>query len=325
VTDPTSQNHDHPAPLTHPHDPGYHTAESVYWLPPQDNHQREVARRTAASVYVVHDAVRNEGEEELERPTTALAWSGLAAGLSMGLSLIGVGAMRAMLPEASWTPLVARMGYTLGFIAVILGRQQLFTENTLTVVLPLMQRRRLSTLLNVLRVWVVVLVSNLVGAIFVAWATAKTPAFPAEMREAFVTIGVIAAEPDFGVTLVRGIFAGWIIALLVWLRPSAEGNRLWVVFLLSYIVGLTHLSHVIAGTIEVMNAAFAGQVTWWECFAGYLVPSLLGNVIGGVTLTAAVNHAQVVAGSAKLERKRQRQRDAARRASSTVESSPDAD
>lgn len=79
----------------------------------------------------------------------------------MGFSLITEGLLHAHLPDVPWSPLISNFGYTIGFLIVVLGRQQLFTEDTLTVVLPLLGRRDGSTLMNVLRLWTVVLLANL--------------------------------------------------------------------------------------------------------------------------------------------------------------------
>ena len=123
--------------------------------------RREVEERTNISAVVVHETVREEGERELRRPPSALAWSGLAAGLSMGFSLVAEGLLHAYLPRASWTPLIDNLGYSTGFLIVILGRQQLFTENTLTVILPLLAHPSWSTLWRVARLWAIVLAANL--------------------------------------------------------------------------------------------------------------------------------------------------------------------
>ena len=83
----------------------------------------------------------------------------------MGASLITEGLLNSHLPDASWKPLVSKLGYSVGFIVVILGRQQLFTENTLTPILPLMREKTLERFLNVLRLWSVVLAANLLGCL----------------------------------------------------------------------------------------------------------------------------------------------------------------
>src|SRR5438309_11118114 len=100
-----------------------------------EEEQEEARQRTSVTAYVVHEAIRMDGEEELRRPVSALAWSGLAAGLSMGFSLVAQGVLRSYLPDAAWRPLLASFGYSLGFVIVILGRQLLFSETNITACL----------------------------------------------------------------------------------------------------------------------------------------------------------------------------------------------
>ena len=232
----------------------------------------------------------------MARPSSALFWSGLAAGLSMGFSMIAEGLLHAYLPDTYWRPLVAKFGYSVGFLIVILGRQQLFTENTLTPILPLLQRKVVATVGNVLRLWLVVLIANLLGALIVAWVAARTNAFDPHVREAFAAIGNKAMENGFATTLLRGIFAGWLIALMVWLLPFAETARVWVIIFITYVVGLGHFSHIIAGSVETFTIAAMGQKAWLNVLGSYIVPTLIGNILGGVSLVATLNHAQVVAG-----------------------------
>ncbi|GAB4469959.1 MAG: hypothetical protein OHK0029_42710 [Armatimonadaceae bacterium] len=181
----------------------------------EESVKEEAEERRAPGGKVIYHAIFQEGEEELDRSSAALFWSGLAAGLSMGFSLIAEGLLQSYLPDAPWHSLVSELGYSLGFIIVILGRQQLFTENTLTPILPLLKRKDGTTLLNVLRLWGVVLLANLIGAVAMAWLTSSTGAFEPDVRETFLEISRKAIEPEPGLILLRGIFAGWLIALMV--------------------------------------------------------------------------------------------------------------
>lgn len=247
-------------------------------------------------VHDIHEAILADGEEELDRPTSALAWSGLAAGMSMSFSLIAEGLLKHHLPDANWSPAVAKLGYCFGFLVVVLGRQQLFTENTLTVVIPILHHKTAAAFLNLLRVWAVVLAANLLGGLVVAWVLAHTNSFEPPVREAFLQIGRKALEPDALTVLLRGVYAGWLIALLVWLLPASGPAKLGVIVALTYLVGLGQFSHVIAGAIEVFYVAAAGHAGWWHVVSGFVLPALAGNILGGVLLTATLNHAQVVAG-----------------------------
>jgi formate/nitrite transporter FocA (FNT family) len=266
--------------------------------------EREVQQaeeRTSIGALVVHEVIRLEGENELRRTTSALAWSGLAAGLSMGFSLVAEGLIRSALPDQPWRPLVSKLGYTVGFLIVVLGRQQLFTENTLTPILPLLARRDLSTLRQVLRLWGIVLLMNLVGAYAFALVAGHSDAFSPHLRQTFSQIGHEAMQGSFGTIVLKGIFAGWLIALMVWLLGGTQDGQIGVIIIITYLVGLAGLSHIIAGSIETMYLVTTGAASWRHYLAGYMIPTLLGNVLGGVSLVAVLNHAQVVAGGGKRE------------------------
>ncbi len=266
-----------------------------------EKQQQEAEDRTSVSAIVVHEAVRQDGEEELNRPISALAWSGLAAGMSMGFSLVGQALLRTYLPDQPWRPLLVRLGYPLGFLIVIVGRQQLFTENTLTAIIPLLSRRNLSTLGLVLRLWTVVLLANLVGAHLFAWVVGNTPMFSGPVQNSMLALAKEAADVTFNVAILRGIFAGWLIAMVVWMLAAIDTGRITVIVILTYTVGLAGLTHIIAGSVEVLFLVMVGVKSWASVVTGYLIPTLIGNIIGGSSLTAAVNHAQVVAGMAKRE------------------------
>jgi formate-nitrite transporter family protein len=255
--------------------------------------QSEAMERQSVSADVVYEAIRLEGEEELDRSTSALFWSGLAAGLAMGFSFLTQGVLQAALPPTAWRPLVAVLGYTVGFVFVVLGRQQLFTENTLTPILPLLKdRRRLG---DVARLWSIVLLANLLGALVFAWVTARTPLVGADVHTELSAIAREVIAPAVGPMLLRAVFAGWLIALMVWLLPGAESARLAVIVVPTYLIALLRFPHSIAGSIDVLYLVAGGQIGVTDYFR-FIGPTLLGNVLGGVTLVALLNHAQVTSG-----------------------------
>ena len=259
----------------------------------------EAEERAAISPTVVYETIRKEGEEELQRPTSALAWSGLAAGLSMGFSLVAEGLLRHHLPDVSWRPLISKFGYSVGFLIVVLGRQQLFTENTLTPVLPLLQDWSLGKLGQVARLWLTVLLTNLIGAFLFAWVVGNTDVFDPGTRATFTEIGRAAADHPFSTLLIRGVFAGWLIALMVWLLPAAEMARVSIIVIITFLVGIGEFSHIIAGSVEVLYLVSTGALSFGKYLLDYMVPTLIGNILGGVMLVAALNHAQVMAGKSK--------------------------
>lgn len=261
-----------------------------------DSNSSEANARQAPSAQVVHDAIFAEAETELERTTSALFWSALAAGLSMGISMIAEGLLTIHLPDTEWRPLITNFGYSLGFLIVILGRQQLFTENILTPILPLLHRRDFKTFKNVARLWSAVFVGNLLGTLCIALVTIQTDVFEVDAKMAFLELGNEALKPSFLNTFLGAIFAGWLIALLVWLLPFAETARVWVIIIITYIIGIGSFGHIIAGSTEVFSLLINGDVSLLTTTVDFLIPTLLGNVVGGVLLVAVLNHAQTVAG-----------------------------
>lgn len=262
-----------------------------------EQERKQVERRSAPRTEVVYEAIREEGEGELRRSPSTLAWDGLAAGLSMGFSLVAEGLLRSHLPDAEWRPLVSKLGYTVGFLIIVLGRHQLFTENTLTAVLPLLQRKDSATLARVLRLWAVVLTANMAGAFIFAFTISQTEIFEPNVRGAFAEIGREALKSWWALTLLKGIFAGWLIAMMVWMLPASESARFFVIIAMTYLVALGGFAHIIAGAVEVFYAVLTGAAQWGDYFR-WALPTLAGNIIGGTTLVAALGHAQV-AGEAR--------------------------
>lgn len=263
--------------------------------------KKQVEERTAIGAAVVYESIRLEGEDELRRPAQALAWSGLAAGLSMGFSFVAEAFLTAGLPNRMWTHLVTKLGYSVGFLIVVLGRQQLFTENTLTVILPLLLHRNREVLKRVGTLWGVVLGTNVAGTYLFALAVAHVPIFEPSVREAFLSIGKAHLGLGFGGAFIGAIFAGWLVALMVWLLPAAESARVSIIVLITYLIGLGSFGHVIAGSTTVLYLVALKTTSWATYLGHFFLPTVLGNIVGGVSLVAALGHAQVVAGKSELK------------------------
>jgi len=259
-----------------------------------EDERSQAAQHSAPAALVIHEVVREEGEAELQRAPSAVVFSGFAGGLSLGFSFLTLALIRSALPPTPWRPLVAGFGYTIGFMLVILGRQELFTESTLTAVLPVLVRRDRATLLAMLRFWGVVLSGNLLGTFVFAAVITPSGIFSPDIYAALVEISHEGVSQPFWPTLLKAILAGWLIALMVWLLPSARSARLFVILLLTYVVAIGHFSHVVAGSVEAAFVVFSGHGSVGDYLFGFLVPTLVGNTIGGVALVALLNHAPLV-------------------------------
>ena len=258
-----------------------------------DKQQKQAARNAVVAPIVIHEIVREQGERELERSFNGLAFSGLAAGLSIGFSFVAQAYLQAGLPDARWSRLVDSFGYSLGFLIVVLGQQQLFTETTLTALIPTLTRRDLTTLLQTLRVWAIVLGTNLIGTLIFAAISAQHGIFSPDAYAAMSALSARTMAHPFLQTAMLGGSAGWLIGLMVWLLPGAGPARPLIIILLTYTVAMGQFPHVIAGSVEAAFGVFTGHASIGDYLWRFLLPTLLGNTVAGTALVALLNHAPV--------------------------------
>ncbi|MBD3744096.1 formate/nitrite transporter family protein [Klebsiella pneumoniae] len=152
----------------------------------------------------------------MERDALALLWSAIAAGLSMG----GLPCWRREFSRQTGGGsrevfLLENLGYTFGFIIVIMARQQLFTENTVTAVLPVMHNPTLGNVGLLMRLWSVVLAGNLIGTAVAAWAFNYMPIFDEPTRQAFVSIAEDVMKNSPTEMFANAIISGWLVATMV--------------------------------------------------------------------------------------------------------------
>ncbi len=229
-------------------------------------------------------------DDEFDKAARLLFLSGIAAGLIMSLSFMGLASVKARVPADS-TGLVPSMLYPLGFLFVVLGRYQLFTENTLTPVSLVLAR--LASIPRLLRIWGIVFTANIIGSALAAYYYASTGIFGPETVAAATGIGEHMLEMSWADTFFKGTIAGWLVAGMVWLNHASReaAARVLIVFFLMYVVSVADLAHCIVGSSEMLYLVFRGGASFWGDFLwGFLAPAALGNTAGGVLLVALLNY-----------------------------------
>lgn len=265
--------------------------EAERGLSEKEQHEIQEAQRPRAPV--VYEIIRLEGERELRRPASSLWWSGVAAGISIGFSFLAQAALAAGLPQSEWGHAVASLGYSVGFIIVILGRQQLFTENVLTAVLPVITRWRLAWLLRMLRLWGVVLAANVVGCLLFACAFAYLPMLSAPVTAEMARLVSDLMTNSPWEMFAKGIGAGWLIAAVVWIVASISSGEFLVIALLTSLIAIFRFTHIVAGTAEALYGWAAGLITFHDASVRFFLPTLAGNVFGGTVLFSVLSYGQV--------------------------------
>lgn len=253
-----------------------------------------VEERSIPRTPVIYEVVRRIGDEEMSRPIVSLWWSGVAAGLSISFSLLAEAVLQTQLPAAPWRGLVASLGYPVGFLMVVLSRQQLFTESTLTAVLPVMADFSLSSLLRLSRTWSIVLLANICGTLAAAVLSSYAPILDPTLRDGMIDVSRQLLDHGWLETGFKGIGAGYLIAAMVWLLPSSESAQFHVITLMTYLIAVAGFAHIVAGSVEAFMLLLNGVVGGWWLVDSFFVPVLIGNILGGTALFALISYAQVM-------------------------------
>ncbi|MEO8600396.1 MAG: formate/nitrite transporter family protein [bacterium] len=257
--------------------------------------EREVvADNSRLSALTVYSIILREGEEELRRPKTSLWWSGVAAGIGISTSVLAEGVIRTgQGAESSYLSVIESFGYTLGFVLVIMCRLQLFTENTITVVLPVLASPTRNRFYCIARLWTIVFAANIFGTFFTAALAVHGGILPDEILSSILEISRHLAELSPATALLRGIPAGFFIAALVWMLPSAKGSEVVVIMLFTWLIAAGGFTHVVAGSNEIFNLVLIGEMNILNAFTHHIFPILIGNIVGGTGLFAILAYGQI--------------------------------
>ncbi|WP_425051144.1 formate/nitrite transporter family protein [Psychromarinibacter sp. S121] len=268
-----------------------------------NRHEEELAEEEADKIAVeeatplaprlIYEVIRRDGEEELERPKSSLIWSGLAAGSLISFSLIAEAILRSELRGFQGRYLIENLGYSFGFLVVIMGKMQLFTENTITTVLPILANPTKFKFRRTATLWSIVLAANVVGALAAALFFSLTSALPDQVLAAALEISEHAMSFDPLVAFARAIPAGILVAAIVWMLPQAEKSGFLLIFTFTWLIAAGDFTHIIVGSVEMWMVLLSGEITPGHALTHFFLPVLAGNVFGGTAIFAALAWGQV--------------------------------
>ncbi len=242
---------------------------------------------------LIFKIIRTEGEEELRRKFVALAFSALAAGIFVSFSFFFRSVFHFHMGDSQFEPLISSFGYTVGFVIVILGRMQLFTENPITTIIPLLCNFTGKEFFKVVRLWSIVFFFNIIGTSIAATFFSFNYAVSPELENAMHEVARNVMRLDAIENIFRGIPAGIIIAVLVWIAPQTRNFRLSTIIFLVYFIALGDFSHVVVGSCEMAFEIIEGDANFFDYFFKFLIPTGIGNVIGGTVIFTLLIHNQV--------------------------------
>jgi formate-nitrite transporter family protein len=258
-----------------------------------EHERQQVDENSPPPAKVVHAAVSKQGDDELDRPASSLFWSAIAGGAAMMTSLWVSGALHTSMPAVPWRDAVVALGYPVGFLIVVLGRMQLFTEQTLVAILPFAREKTSRNFVRVSRLWSIVFIGNILGTAVAAALVAYGQVQPNEVLRGMLAVAAKLQETTPFQTVLRAIPAGFIMAGVAWIHSAEDEFSFSIVATLTLAIGLGRFAHVVVGAAEAWLLFWNGEANLAWVFGGFILPALVGNVIGGTGLFAVLAHAQV--------------------------------
>lgn len=222
---------------------------------------------------------------ELNRHTKGLILSGISAGMDIGFSVLLMTVMLTLFNGFVSPPalhVIIAMMYPVGFIFVVLGRSELFTEHTTLAILPVLQR--LASAKKLFRLWGIVFISNIAGGFVFAMILAFFVSNLHFLQGWSINkIAQDAIQNSWVANLLSAALAGWLMGLLAWLVAASREtiSQIFIIIMITGAIGIIGLPHCIVGSIEVASAMFTGTVTFSQ-YLHFLLPVTLGNALGGV-------------------------------------------
>ncbi len=272
---------------------------------PRDGGHEAVCDRPLRTALKSYDTILQQqveqAEQELERPPRELLVSAFAAGIEIGVGPFLMAVLLTLLDGTYPAPVVELLqaaAYAAGFIVVVLGRSELFTEHTALAVQPVLAGTR--SIGQMLRLWGLVYLGNVAGAMaFAALAVWIGPKLGEAEPWAFERIAGKYVDHVWWVLLIGGVLAGWLMGLMAWLVTAARDTtaQVLLVGLIAFAIGIAHLQHSIAGTVEVFAGLVAGEgrITWPE-FGRFLLGATVGNAVGGAVFVALLKYGHAKGG-----------------------------
>ncbi|MCF8261824.1 MAG: formate/nitrite transporter family protein [Melioribacteraceae bacterium] len=243
---------------------------------------------------VLEFAIR-EGEEQIKRPFLSLLLSAIAAGLILGFTAMAV----AVVSEAStnidnyyFKRILLALVYPLGFVICVMSGAELFTEHTATAVYPVLDKR--SSFLLLFRLWGIVLLGNLIGAIASSGLLVSAEEVIGA-KNGYIEIGKHLVGYSFWPLIASSLLAGWLMALGSWLLFATPLgiSQVITIYIVTFLIGIGQLHHSIAGSVEMFTAYFISDQFTFPQLLSFISTAALGNLIGGSIFVALLNYSHI--------------------------------
>lgn len=269
-------------------------------MPKQINDLKEALNKPK-QINEIFDEQIETGLREHKRSNQDLFFSSITAGLEVGFSVFLMATIYSLfngVVHPSLLHVLLAISYPLGFIFVVIGKSELFTEHTTLAAIPVLNKN--ATIKSLLILWGVVYVGNLLGGYIFGYILSVLPERLNSIDNgAFYGLAKKLVHHPWYIIVGSGILAGWLMGLLSWLVTSSQDtlSRIVIITLVTSVIGIGGLHHSIVGSIEVFTASLTSIEITWKDYLHVQTWATLGNIIGGVVFVAFLKFSQVNTGT----------------------------
>lgn len=241
----------------------------------------------------IYERVVAEAAHEMTKSYRRLLFSGIAGGFSITLTFIMYASLYSATDGAA---MISSLLYPIGFVYIIIGHYQLFTENTLPPVTLVLER--ISSIPAMLGIWGLVLAGNLIGGLVGAVVLAYSGIFSPAVAESAASIAMKGFEEGWWDLFFKSTVTGLIVAGVVWMDFSVDNDmaRVALIYMAFLSIPVAGLYHIVVSTTEFIFLFLTADVTLFAGLFEFALPVLLGNTVGGVLLVTVVNYYQTPEG-----------------------------
>lgn len=221
----------------------------------------------------------DEGSQRLHRSWREVLVTGFFGGTDIA---VGVLAYLAVL-NATDQPLLAGLAFSVGFLALLLGRSELFTEGFLVPVTTVAAKR--ASVAQLLKLWSGTLVANLAGGWVLMWLIMT--ALPRLHEQTVESAMHYATAPLSLETVALSLLGGMVITLMTRMQHGTDSvpGKIAAAIAGALLLAGLQLFHSILDSLLIFGALITGDAPFgyldWLSWFGY---TAVGNVVGGLLL-----------------------------------------
>ena len=245
---------------------------------------------------IIEDAARI-GAKRLRRPLAGDVITSFIGGMSVSFGAVAMAVAAASFAGSLTAPSPALVAgalfFPVGFLILLVGKSELFTENFLLPVTGVLRHR--GSARQLLALWVVTLGGNLVGALLFAFLLSRGEVLATGASEELAVLASHKVAYDLPTAFVKALFAGWLITALTWLLIAAEGMgpRLVLIWTVAALIVLGQFNHVVISAAELFMAMLLGApITVGDWLRANFLPALAGNILGGLIFETLLQYVQ---------------------------------